>query len=213
MKQAKLFTTAGDDASFEPSPLAATLSPAAPRELTAADMKRLRASTAPGASFSPCQRYRWILWRRWGSIGDPMLMVIGLNPSTADETIDDPTIRRCISYAMRWNYGGLFMANLFAYRSTDPRRLDRLAEKVEPASCRGLHDRLLVQYADQSDLIVAAWGSDKNVGDRGRQVCQLLARPIHCLKRNDDGSPGHPLYLKKDLTPQLYYSPEHAAHE
>ena len=71
-----------------------------------------------GARLSPCRTYRYALWRRWGE--GPPAMFIGLNPSTADETADDPTIRRCIAFARSWGHGALCMANLFAYRATQP---------------------------------------------------------------------------------------------
>jgi hypothetical protein len=71
-----------------------------------------------GAIFSDCRKYRFALRRNWDE-SKPYVMFIGLNPSTADEIENDPTINRCISYARSWGYGGLFMANLFAFRATD----------------------------------------------------------------------------------------------
>ena len=82
-----------------------------------------------GARFSDCRLYRYQLWRIWDE-GRPYLNVIGLNPSTADETRDDPTIRRCIDYAKRWNYGGLFMTNIFAFRATLPAVMKKQVEPV-----------------------------------------------------------------------------------
>ena len=75
-----------------------------------------------GAIFSSDRIFRYILWRTWNE-QNGHLMVIGLNPSTADETQDDPTIRRCVGFARQWGYGGLYMLNLFAYRATDPSEL------------------------------------------------------------------------------------------
>lgn len=69
--------------------------------------------------FSPCGRYRYTLWREWIG-GEGFVQFIGLNPSTATDTEDDPTIRRCINYAKSWGYGGMCMTNLFAYRATLP---------------------------------------------------------------------------------------------
>ncbi len=69
------------------------------------------------AKLSDCRIYRYALWRIWDD-AKPLVMFIGLNPSTADETEDDPTIRRCISFAQNWGYGGLYMANLFVFRAT-----------------------------------------------------------------------------------------------
>src|ERR1019366_6557448 len=75
------------------------------------------------AILSDCRRYRFELWRTWDDLlndGNGYAMFVGLNPSTADETEDDPTIRRCTDYAQRWGYSGLCMTNLFAYRATLP---------------------------------------------------------------------------------------------
>lgn len=88
------------------------------------------------AHLSPCRRYRYALWRRWGD--GPHAMFIGLNPSTADETADDPTIRRCIAFARAWGYGALCMANLFAYRATQPADMLAQDDPVGPAT---LHSR------------------------------------------------------------------------
>jgi hypothetical protein len=79
-----------------------------------------------GAEFSDCGTYRYALWRTWNAL-QPGVLFVGLNPSTADATTDDPTIRRCIGFAKRWGYGGITMANVFAYRATDPREMTVLA--------------------------------------------------------------------------------------
>src|ERR1700747_1513844 len=73
-----------------------------------------------GALFSPCRRWRYLLWRRWDR-DRGICAFICLNPSVADETQDDPTVRRCINYAKDWGYGSLFMLNAYAFRATDPR--------------------------------------------------------------------------------------------
>lgn len=76
-----------------------------------------------GAQFSQCRKYRYALWRTWDD--DSHITFIGLNPSTADETEDDPTIRRCIAYAKKWEFGGINMLNLFAFRATSPGDMKR----------------------------------------------------------------------------------------
>ena len=75
-----------------------------------------------GAFFSNCKKYRYTLWRIWDK-NKPYAVFIGLNPSVADATIDDPTIRRCIKYAKDWNLGGLYMLNLFSYIATNPKEM------------------------------------------------------------------------------------------
>lgn len=79
--------------------------------------------------FSPCREYRYTLYREWAP-GDKVVMFIGLNPSTADEVNNDPTVRRCINYAKQWGYTGMYMTNIFAYRATDPNVMKAHPEPV-----------------------------------------------------------------------------------
>jgi hypothetical protein len=147
-----------------------------------------------GAQFSPCRQYRYQLWRYWDR-SKPVLNVIGLNPSTADETQDDPTIRRCIDYAWRWGYGGLWMTNIFAFRATDPKVMKAQADPVGPRN-----DDVLKHSAYHSGLVLAAWGTHGAFLGRGAAVLAMLPK-VHCLRMTKDGSPAHPLYLPKDLKP------------
>ena len=82
-----------------------------------------------GAHFSTCRRYRYRLWRIWDE-NKPFVLFICLNPSTADENEDDPTIRRCVRFARDWDYGGMVMVNLFAFRATDPSELYNADEQI-----------------------------------------------------------------------------------
>lgn len=148
-----------------------------------------------GAIFSECRTYRYALMREWLS-GDGYAMFIGLNPSTADETNDDPTIRRCISYAKAWGYGGLLMANAFAYRATDPRVMMAATDPVGK-----LNDIHIRTFADHAGVVVAAWGAHGAYRERDAQV-RALVPSLHYLRLTKDGHPGHPLYLPKTLTPQ-----------
>lgn len=143
-----------------------------------------------GASFSPDRAYRYTLWRQWGD--SKFVAFIGLNPSTADETLDDPTIRRCLGFAKAWGFGGLLMLNIFALRSTDPRQLLKVEDPIGPEN----NDRLQ-RGVTVSELVVAAWGVHGVVGNRGRDVIELLAdqTTLMCLGRTKDGYPKHPLYL------------------
>jgi hypothetical protein len=155
-----------------------------------------------GAKFSDCRQYRYQLWRVWNE-GQPYLNVIGLNPSTADETQDDPTIRRCIDFARQWGYGGLIMSNLFAFRATLPAVM-----KSHTAPVGIENDHWLVQIASKAGLVLAAWGKDGRHLDRDAHAIQLLTTlvSLHCLGFNGDGTPKHPLYLSKSLKPFLYRS-------
>lgn len=146
------------------------------------------------AKFSPCRRYRYTLWRTWPGLTG-YVAFIGLNPSTATETEDDPTIRRCIAYAQDWGYSGLCMLNLFAWRDTQPLAMKEQAEPI------GVDNDLEIHLACSSAaLVVAAWGRHGTHLNRDRDV-RLLVPRLHHLKLNSDGTPGHPLYLRKTLKP------------
>ena len=145
--------------------------------------------------FSPCRQYRYTLWREWIS-GEGYAMFIGLNPSTADETIDDPTIRRCIAFAKSWGYSALCMTNIFAYRSTDPLAMKAIDEPIGQDNSEHL-----LECARHASVIVAAWGTHGTHRGRADEVRALLGPRLHCLKLTKDGHPAHPLYLPKTLTP------------
>lgn len=146
------------------------------------------------AVISPCQQYRYSLTRQWNA-DLPTLMFIGLNPSTADATNDDPTLRRCIGFAKSWGYGGVIMANLFAYRATKPTDM-----KAAPDPIGIDNDQWLLTLANQSQLIVAAWGNHGSFLERSSAVKQLIG-DLHYLSLNGSGEPKHPLYIKANTQP------------
>lgn len=146
------------------------------------------------ATLSPCRRYRYDLWRRWSS--GPYAMFIGLNPSTADEQQNDPTIRRCIGFAKAWGYGALCMTNLFAFRATDPRDMKAAEFPI------GGHenDLALRSLAESAGVVIAAWGVHGTHLDRAADVVKLIPN-LQCLGLTKDGHPRHPLYLNADCQP------------
>lgn len=148
------------------------------------------------AVFSPCRTWRYVLRRTWGTA--PALVFVGLNPSTADETQDDPTVRRCIGYARSWGYGGLTMLNAYALRSTDPKGLWRVEDPVGPENDRWLHEE-----AEGAPMVVVGWGANCPL-ERERDVLRALAGTVHCLTTTQRGRPGHPLYLRADLRPRTF---------
>jgi hypothetical protein len=148
------------------------------------------------AEFSPCRKYRFTLWRTWDET-KPYAMFIGLNPSTADETQNDPTVTRCINYAKSWGYGGLCMTNIFAYRATQPE--DMMSEK-KPIGDE--NDASILNSAKEAGVVVAAWGNDGSYMGRSKQVKKLVQN-LHCINMNASGEPTHPLYQKADLKPIL----------
>lgn len=128
-------------------------------------------------------------------------MFVGLNPSTADETTDDPTVRRCIAYAQDWGYGALCMTNLFAFRATRPEDLKAAAEPVGPEN-----DRFLLRHAARAEIVVAARGNHGAYLGREARVRALIT-DLDCLRRTGGGHPGHPLYLPKTLRPVPWMVP------
>jgi hypothetical protein len=150
------------------------------------------------AAFSADRTYRYQLRRVWDE--GPLVSFIGLNPSTADETVDDPTIRRCIAFAQRWGYGGLVMVNLFAFRATDPRNMRAAADPVGP-----LNDRHLEAVYWETAMLVAAWGAHGSYRGRDAEVIRLLGTML-ALGFTKGGHPRHPLYVRAD-TPLVEFSP------
>lgn len=147
------------------------------------------------AVISACGKYRYELWRHWDD--KPYCMFVGLNPSTADAMIDDPTIRRCVGFAKAWGYGALCMANLFAWRATDPKDMKAAPEPIGPDN-----DATLQRLAVGAGIVIAAWGAHGSYRGRAVQVLAILPT-LHALKLTQDGSPGHPLYLRGDARPFL----------
>lgn len=125
----------------------------------------------------------------------PFVMFVGLNPSTADETSDDPTLTRCIKYAKSWGYGGVCMANLFAFRATEPADM-----KVSDDPIGIENNKWLKKLAKDAALVVAAWGNDGSYLERSEQVKEFLPN-LYCLKLNKSGEPAHPLYQSADIKP------------
>jgi hypothetical protein len=141
------------------------------------------------AELSPCGNYRYALKRQWNR-ESPLVLFIGLNPSTADSEFDDPTLRRCIRFAQAWGYGGVIMANLFAYRATDPHVLKVVTDPVGP-----LNDDWVVQLRGETEVAVAAWGNRGNFRARARMVSAHLGK-LYCLGCTSKGAPRHPLYVR-----------------
>ena len=146
------------------------------------------------ANLSKCRKYRYALWRTWDD-SKPFAMFIGLNPSTADETEDDPTINRCINFSKDWGYGGLCMVNLFAFRATVPS--DMMASK-DPIGSE--NDNWIKKLSKDAGVIVAAWGNNGSYMGRSKNIMDMVPN-LKCLKINKTGEPAHPLYQPSSATP------------
>lgn len=140
-----------------------------------------------------------MLKRSWGD--GELAVFIMLNPSTADGERDDPTIRRCMSFAKEWRLDGIAVINLFQFRATDPKKLLNGHILNPPDADEEFHSA-----ATYSDTLIAAWGSvHKRLRWRADEVRQLVKKrkPLYYLAKTSKGDPRHPLYLPKGLTPQL----------
>ena len=142
------------------------------------------------ATFSPHRTYRYALTRRWGE--GPTMVVIGLNPSTANETANDPTIRRCIGFATRDGCGGLVMLNLFALRATNPRVMLAHPEPIGPEN-----DATILRHTAGAERVVVAWGAHGGHLERDRHI-RALVPGATCFGVTAAGHPRHPLYLRAD---------------
>jgi len=123
-----------------------------------------------------------------------------LNPSTADHKLDDPTIRRCTSYAKSWGFGSLEVVNLFAYKTSSPKELFAAKEPVGEQN-----DQYILKSAAKADRIIVAWGNLRELSSRTGKVLQLLStyrNKIKVLRISLLGAPCHPLYLPSDLKPR-----------
>jgi len=165
------------------------------------------------AVFDPSGVYRYALWRWWtDDLKDQRFVnFVMLNPSTADGEKDDPTIKKCMSYADAWGFKRLAVTNLFALRSTDPTNIetgwsDVVKRKVDdPIGPQ--NDETIKSIAFHATAIIGAWGNDGWLLDRPAAVKQLLrpyATKFYFLRMNGTGEPAHPLFLPSSLTPMLW---------
>ncbi len=145
--------------------------------------------------------YRYHLTRRWGPKIDTVVWVM-LNPSTADADVDDPTIRRCISFSAELGADSLRVVNLYAYRATDPKHLLAVEDPVGPMNNTVIRETLLAARAMRSPVI-GAWGVNARA-DRVSEFVTIADEcrvPLHCLGITKSGMPRHPLYVLGSTRP------------
>lgn len=160
--------------------------------------------TRYAATISPCGLYRYSLERWWGE--GPRLLVVMLNPSKADATINDPTIGRIVGFAEREKMAGATVCNIFAYRATDPADMARARDPIGPENDDYL--KAMADHAAGAGLpILCAWGAHKMAKARSRDVAAMMrargARLV-CLATSQSGAPVHPLYQRREA-PFLEY--------
>jgi hypothetical protein len=144
------------------------------------------------AVYSDCKRYRYLLTRAWEPTGRKALFVM-LNPSTATEVQNDPTVERCERRARTLGFGAFRVTNIFAWRDTDPRKMRAAADPVGPAN-----DEAIRGSVDWADQVICAWGTHGSHLARGPAVEALLratGAPLFTLGLTKDGHPKHPLYI------------------
>lgn len=155
------------------------------------------------AVYSPCERYRYLLTRVWDAKG-PRVLFVMLNPSTATEVQNDPTVERCERRARALGFGAFRVVNIFAYRATDPRVMRATADPVGP----GNDAAILTSVAEwQPAQIVCAWGAHGAHLGRGAEVAGLLrgtGQPLWHLGLTAAGEPKHPLYIGYAQQPALW---------
>ncbi|MDF1565284.1 MAG: DUF1643 domain-containing protein [Deltaproteobacteria bacterium] len=161
--------------------------------------------THGGAVFSESETYRYVLWR---DIGTPLftfdvvqsIAFLGLNPSTADQNVNDPTITRCERRARSLDYERFYMVNLFGLRSTDPKALYTEPDPIGPGN-----DEALAKIISVADTVVLAWGVHGELRGRAREVLRMIPTNKRvCLGVTKDGHPRHPLYISNETQLEIY---------
>lgn len=157
-----------------------------------------------GANISPCGKYRYLLWRQWDT-ALPIQLWCMLNPSTAGETEDDPTIRKCIGFSEHSGFGAIMVINLYAFRATQPAQLKKAANPNGPAN-RFVWAEAMRRYTNGYGCM-AAWGSH-GAGAPEETDFATMARELGVtlwtLRETSSGAPGHPLYIPYTAQPTVW---------
>ncbi len=155
------------------------------------------------AVYSPCEKYRYFLERIWDASKPPLVMLM-LNPSTATELQNDPTVERCERRARQNGYGGLQVLNIFSYRSTDPQNLKKVFDPV--GQYNDFFIRLILKQNASFNNIVCGWGTHGIINNRERRIFDLFKKENlepKAFKWTKSGHPQHPLYISYAEQPKL----------
>lgn len=167
----------------------------------------VRGNEFSGAMYSPCEKYRYKLWRKLtkcATKGDKQKSInfIGLNPSTATELKNDPTVARMCRFALDWGFNVVIVTNIFAYRATLPSDMRKQSDPVGI-----INNVILSQVAGDCDLIVVAWGSHGIHNNRHKEVFQYLPiRKTYCFEITKKGQPKHLLYQSSESKLMPFFS-------
>ncbi len=170
----------------------------------------IKGDAASSAVFSDCERYRYLLTRVWQPQA-PRALFILLNPSTATETQNDPTVERCERRARALGFGGFRVTNIFAFRATDPREMRAAPDPIGPGNDAAIAESL-DWAANPDDRIVCAWGAHGVHLGRGSAVEAALRakkQALYHLGLTQSGAPRHPLYISYERQPALWFPPIH----
>ncbi|WP_208352200.1 DUF1643 domain-containing protein [Pseudaestuariivita rosea] len=164
--------------------------------------EHLKGDAPSVAVYSDCEKYRYLLTRTWDVTGRKVMFVM-LNPSTATEVQNDPTVERCERRARALGYGAFRVTNIFAWRDTDPQKMRNAKDPVGD-----FNDQAILEGCDWANCIIAAWGTHGRHLSRGAKVEQLLRRsgfPVFHLGLSKEGHPKHPLYIAYSQRPQIWF--------
>ena len=159
--------------------------------------------TVSSATYSACTCYRYTLRRTWNT-RLPRVAFVMLNPSTATERQNDPSVARCERRAHALGFGAFQVANAFAFRATDPHLMRAQIDPVGPEN-----DAAIAATARWAGRVVCAWGNHGGHGGRGAHVERLLraipdAELFH-LGLTQSGAPRHPLYIPYARQPVAWH--------
>lgn len=158
------------------------------------------------AVYSDCEKYRYSLTRIWDAAGARALFVM-LNPSTATEVQNDPTVERCERRARALGFGGFRVTNIFAWRDTDPKNMRAAHDPVGPENNDTIRQSALSWVRDTNDQIICAWGAHGDHLGQGFAIQSLLRKcdkPLYSLGMTKQGHPKHPLYIGYSVQPELW---------
>ncbi|WIV50627.1 DUF1643 domain-containing protein [Marivivens sp. LCG002] len=159
------------------------------------------------AVYSDCENYRYSLTRIWEERGARALFVM-LNPSTATEVQNDPTVERCERRARALGFGGFRVTNIFAWRDTDPQKMRAAADPIGPTNDDTIRQSALEWIRDSKDQIVCAWGAHGDHLSRGAAVEKILrdtGKDLYSLGLTKQGHPKHPLYIGYSVQPEIWH--------
>lgn len=152
------------------------------------------------ALYSDCEQYRYRLRRIWSAESPSRVAFLMLNPSTASEIANDPTVERCERRARQMGYGGFEVVNIFAYRATNPKALYNVKDPAGQHHLQAIDDAI-----STNDSLICAWGAHGKLNDQGARIRDFVfarSDAVYHLGLTKHGEPRHPLYLSYDVSPE-----------